>query len=119
MDFKKSVARLLEKYGGKVRILAQGNYYNGKAIIQLMRYKNKMYIDLPVNELGTHDNGSYLYIGSPEFDFSKKWTNAQITDEKGYIYVVKRAHMIYCGTEPVYMWAVLKPAVKDGEYERV
>ncbi len=119
MDYKKSIMRLLERHGEAVKILSHGKYYNGRAIIQIMRYKNKMYIDLPVNELGTHDNGSYLYIGSPDFDFSRQWESTQITDEEGYVYLVKRAHMIYCGRVPVYMWAVLKPAVKDGVYERV
>ncbi len=117
MDYKKGLYRLLDNYGRPTTLYIKGITYSDNAIVQLMRYKNKMYIDLPVNELGTHDNGSYLYIGKPDYDFSKHWQGTRVMTD-GLVFMVKRAQMIYCGTQPLYLWAILYPAVKDGDYER-
>ncbi len=117
MNITKTVSKLLEKRGQDVKVVLRYDEYNIKAFIQLMRYKNKMYIDLPMGEIGRRDNGCYLYIGPPEPDFTECWTTTDVYFN-GYTYGVKRAQMIYCDGKPFYIWAVLYRIVKDGEYER-
>ncbi|MBR6693883.1 MAG: hypothetical protein IKL62_02930 [Clostridia bacterium] len=116
MDYKKGIDRLLERYGRDATIENLGKRYSDKAIIQLMRYKNKIYVDLPIGPSGMRDNATYLYIGKPEHDFSTSWRNVRIFAD-GLHFLVKRAQMIYCGQEPLYLWAVLYPAIRDGAYE--
>ena len=118
MNIEKSVKKLFETCGQDVTVQIEYKQYNDKAFVQLMRYKNKIYIDLPLGETGIRDNGSYLYIGKPEYDFSDSWGTVRIYCD-GYKYMVKRAQMIYLGSKPVCLWAVLYRTVRDGKYERV
>lgn len=116
MDSTKKIAELFSKHGQEIELQWPFESYYYKAFVQLMRYKNKMYIDLPMGEMGRRDNGCYLYIGPPEYDFSQNWETVKIYFE-GRKHRVKRAQMIYCGGKPFYVWAVLYRTVKDGEYE--
>lgn len=117
MNIEKSINRLFKTCGQDVVIRKSFIDYHDKAFIQLMRYKNKIYVDLPAGEVGIRDNGTYLYIGKPKYDFTESWGGIHIFCD-GYRYLVKRAQMIYLGTKPVCVWAVLYRTVKDGEYER-
>lgn len=112
-----AVNRLFDKYGQDVVIEINAERYEDTAFVQLMRYKNKIYLDLPVGEIGTRENGSYLYIGKPCYDLSKQTDNVKIYSE-GFLHYVKRAQTIYCAGKPLYTWAVLYRTVKDGEYEK-
>ena len=116
MNYKTGIDRLFDRHGRDTKLQIAGYYYYDKAIIQLMRYKNKAYVDLPIGPSGIRDNGTYLYIGKPEHDFSKNWRTVRIFAD-GFEFLVKRAQMIYCGSQPLYLWAVLYPMAKDGAYE--
>ncbi len=116
MDSTKMILKLFEKRAQDIKVTIRQETYNIKAFIQLMRYKNKMYIDLPMGEIGRRDNGCYLYIGPAEPNFSSDWNTTKVFFE-GYAHRVKRAQMIYCDGKPFYIWAVLYRIVKDGEYE--
>ena len=117
MDYKKGINRLLDRYGREATIRIEGKDYTDTALIQLMRYKNKIYVDLPIGPTGLRDNASYLYIGKPQYDFSDRWRNTRVFAD-GYEFVVKRADMVYCGQTPLYLWAVLYPSIRDGGYAR-
>ncbi|MBQ8550785.1 MAG: hypothetical protein IKL44_03295 [Clostridia bacterium] len=80
-----------------------------------MRYKNKIYVDLPRGPAGTRDNGSYLYIGKPQYDFSETWNASKVYID-GRVFWVKRAELIRFGGRPLYVWAVLYPAIEGGKY---
>ncbi len=117
MNLEKRIKKLFERCGQDVTLQIKFKTYKDKAFVQLMRYKNKIYIDLPSGEVGVRDNGSYLYIGKPEYDFSEEWGTVRVFCD-GYKYMVKRAQMIYFGNKPVCVWAVLYRTVRDGKYER-
>lgn len=117
MNCKRQIDKILTKYGKKIKIRNFLTESEGLAIIQLMRYKNKMYVDLPISEIGVRDTGCYLYIGSPENDFTENWRNIKI-EVDGHLFGIKRAHMIYCGKQPFYQWAILYRRCSGGAYER-
>ena len=101
--------RLLQRSGSDA-IVYYPNELNVsvKAIIQPMRYKNKMYLDMDRNELGFRDNECFLYIGPPWPDFCHLWNG---------VVIKSRADKISFGGETVYIWAVLKPRIKDDLYD--
>jgi hypothetical protein len=84
-------------------------------MVQIMRYKNKIYVDLPRGPAGMRDNASYLYIGKPQYDFSETFNTAKVYIENR-VFWVKRAQLIRFGGQPLYVWAVLYPAMEDGKY---
>lgn len=118
MNREKIITKLFDRYGQDTVIEIKFKKHYDKAFVQLMRYKNKIYLDLPVGEIGTRDNSSYLYIGKPEYDFTNNWDTVRIFSD-GYVHYVKRAQMVYCAGKPLYVWAVLYRTVRDGEYERL
>lgn len=116
MNATEKINELFSKHGQSITVVNSLKEYNIKAFVQVMRYKNKMYIDLPMGGLGRKDNGCYLYVGPPECDFTENAVTAKIFFE-GYKHRVKRAEMIYCDGKPFYVWAVLYRTIKDGDYE--
>ncbi len=116
MKIEKMIKTIFKKYGQQAEVNLRHKKYNIEAFVQHMRYKNKMYIDLPLAAVGQRDNGCYLYIGPPECDFSNNWGGVELFIG-GYRYLVKRAQMIYFGTTPLYVWAVLYRTISEGEYE--
>ncbi len=118
MNIEKSVNKLFDTCGQDVTLQISIYEYHAKAFVQIMRYKNKMYVDLPMGEPGILDDGCYLYIGKPEYDFSNDWGTVRVFFG-GYKHKVKRAHMLYVGNKPVCVWAVLYRTIRDGKYETV
>lgn len=116
MDFKQTLSSLFKKHGQEILLDTFFEKHSFKAFLQIMRYKNKIYIDLPQGEIGRRDNGCFLYIGPPEYDFTEKINLTKI-NFGGSVYRVKRAQKVYFGDEPLYIWAVLYRTIKDGAYE--
>lgn len=107
--------RMFEKYAQDVEVTHGGYSYKTKGIIQLMRYWNKIYLDMPQCGIGRRDNGTYLYIGHPDCPIDGDIFGSTIT-YKGKRYGIKRAHTVYCFGEPLYVWAVLYIHIKGGKY---
>lgn len=116
MDFHRLMHRFFLKHGQEMTLDTFTEQTKIRAFIQVMRYKNKIYIDLPQGEIGRRDNGCFLYIGPPEYDFTDKVTTTKLYFA-GQKYRVRRAQRIYFGNRPLYIWAVLYRTIKDGEYE--
>ena len=113
-SYKMRLDRLLEKYGQKVTVCNQDGEFDVKVIIQPLRYKNKMYLDFERSEIGIKDNTCFLYIGPA--DVSLDQDNVRILGV-GAAYRVSRSDLIYLGTKPVYVWAILNKRLKDGAYD--
>ena len=114
----RGVAKLLDRAGSEARILTgfEGDT-TVKAIIQPMRYKNKMYLSMDRNELGFRDNECFLYIGPPVPDFCGAEHETIIkTEDRSY--GVSRADRISFGGEVVYIWAVLTLRIKENGYDK-
>ncbi len=106
MKKKVIIKNCLDKYGKTITVNISGRETLTKAVIMPLRYKNKMYLELDITELGVKDNSRMLYIGPADVDFTKNWDNVTVCDEN-YSYSVSRADMFYFGDEPAYIWAVL------------
>ena len=100
------IKREIRKYGKTITVDISDEKMKGEAVILPLLYKNKMYLELDITELGLRDNSKMLYIGPYDIDFTKDWSNVTISDSE-YSYSVSRADMIYIGNEPIYVWAVL------------
>lgn len=106
------VARLLEHWGQKVQVVTADEAGNalvkeGKAFIQPLRYKNKMYLGGNYLPPGYADGGHYLYIGGPKqrIDLAPFDTVVRTAAES---YAVKKAEKVCLKDEVLYVWAVLQ-----------
>lgn len=116
LKFKKSINSAFEKAGQKARVVVGNNTVSVKAIIQPMRYKNKLYMDMGNTVLGLNDSECFLYLGPAEPDLSgKEMQTAIFTADRAYN--VSRADRIMFNDEVLYIWAVLTPRIKEGQYD--
>ncbi len=118
MSFEKTISRFFKESGAQTSIHLGQMTYNVKAIIQPMRYKNKLYIELGRTELGFKDSECFLYLGPSDVDFSGAEMETYITTADRS-YNVSRADRIMLGEKVAYIWAVLTPRIKDGIYEQL
>ncbi|MBR5452064.1 MAG: hypothetical protein IKV36_03605 [Clostridia bacterium] len=106
MKNSKTLALLIHKYGKDVTVQIDAEKTNCRAIINPLRYKNKMYLDADMSDFGAIDRTRFLYIGPPEPNFTQKWDATTVVSQ-GQKYAVTRADMICVGDTPLYIWAVL------------
>ncbi len=114
MNYKTSVDSLFENLGENVNVSIEGNSTETKALIQPMRYKNKLYVESQRTELGFKDSACFLYLGPAELDFAGREADTFIETEKG-IYNVSRADRISLKGITQYIWAILTLRVKGGD----
>jgi len=85
-----------------------------KALIQPLRYKNKMYLDGTYTDIGRSTSGHYLYIGPSDHDISKLDSTAYLVS--GDVrYVISRAERCYLGEKVTHIWAILRNIEEDEE----
>ncbi len=97
--------------GRNVSFFDEGKEQSFKALIQPLRYKNKMYLDGIYTEIGFNSQGHYLYIGPPSPDLT-------LASDKGYLvadsvsYQIDRAERVYNGDTVFYIWAIIRTIVE-------
>ncbi len=116
MNIRKSVDRVLKAIGSEYLVNCDGVESKVIAVIQPMRYKNKLYIEMPRAELGFKDTECFLYLGSPSVDFTANGFNTVISSNSRS-FNVSRAEQIKMGDETVYIWAVLSPRIEGNIYD--
>ena len=99
------------KYGREVTLTDGSKTESGKALIQPLRYKNKMYLDGVYTEIGFNSQGRYLYIGPPVPDLTLASDSAKVTSGSTS-YRIDRAERVYNGNEVFYIWAIIRTIVK-------
>lgn len=106
---------IMEKYGqtAKLTDTAKNKTVNFKAIVQALRYKNKLYLRGTYTELGRNQQDYYLYIGPGDVDISGVDAGAKTLTVGGVSYVVDRTEKHYIGSELIYHWAIIHPVVTD------
>lgn len=105
----KQVDELINTVGRSVYIkegMWQSKTY--RAVIQPLRYKNKMYLNGEVNDLGHYSEGFYLYIGPASVKLSSLGISASLYTSDSKRYKIERWENIFYKEEPLYTWAVLK-----------
>lgn len=106
MTNTKTLTLLIKRYGKDVTVKTGDVNTTCRAIINPLRYKNKMYLDADMSDFGAIDRTRFLYIGPPEPDFTQNWEKTTIFSQ-GQRYSITRADMICMGDIPLYIWAVL------------
>lgn len=108
------VASLIKKYGREISAHTPDGW-NSKsytALIQPLRYKNKMYLEGVHTPIGINHEGYYLYIGSPD-------NNITLLPPDAFIrcgdtsYKIDRAEKVCIGEKTAYIWAVLRTLGSD------
>jgi hypothetical protein len=115
VDFKRETDKFLDAVGESVTVRVYDEELNVKALVQPMRYKNKLYLENERNELGFKDGECFLYLGPAEVDFAGH-ENAVVISTADRKYNVSRADRISLKGTVQYIWAVLTPRIKDGGY---
>ena len=78
-----------------------------KALIQPLRYKNKMYLDGIYTEIGFNSQGHYLYLGPPQPDLCSVAPGAYLSAD-GVHYQIDRAEKVYQNDKVFYIWAIIR-----------
>lgn len=95
---------------GRGMYVTQGDWssevYN--AVVEPLRYKNKMYLYGSYNELGHYPEAFYLYIGPANSVFDNLDDSAVVHTSDGKSYLIHHWEKVYIKEKPVYIWAVIK-----------
>ena len=105
------VKKLLDTYGRTVELCTDSEAKKFKALIQPLRYKNKMYLDGIYTQIGFNSQGHYLYIGPPDPDLTVAEDGAFLFSD-GIKYQIDRAERVYSGDEVFYIWAIIRTIVE-------
>ncbi len=106
---------LIEKYGQDARLIDNqtGQFVDYKAMVQPLRYKNKLYLRGTFTELGRNQQDYYLYMGPGDIDISDVDSGAKTLLVGGVSYVVDRMEKHYLANWLIYHWAIIHPTVTD------
>lgn len=106
------VEKSLNKYGRSV-YLTDGEWTSAVfgALVEPLRYKNKMYMSGDFTEIGHFDEGYYLYIGPVSHNPKNLSQNALVHTSDGISYKFHRCETVFSADKPVYVWAVIKEKV--------
>lgn len=103
---------LLKRYGRSVYITSEKlNSEIFNALVQPLRYKNKMYVAGTNTEIGLAEENYYLYIGPGNKDLRKMGVSVMLHTADGKSYEVQKSEKIYNGESVFYIWAVIKEKV--------
>lgn len=107
MDLEKKVSALLAHCGTPFKVTTGGKNLSGHAMIQPLRYKNKLYVELQPSEVGRIDDGCFLYLGPADITFGAD-DKLEFADKK---FIVERFENVYLFGKSIYNWAILRPRV--------
>ena len=111
-----AVSNSIAKFGGDVEVTQGGSTVKTRAIVEPIRYKNKIYIGGEQRSLGSLKRERYLYIGPPDVPLR---ANASVIESVGGKYIVKRCETYFVQDRPVYVWAIMVPfgARREDDYD--
>lgn len=100
-----NIKEMLDRYGSDVTVTDKYGSFQGKAVIQPLMYKNKMYLGGEYIPAGFYGGGHYLMI-APCDDFIRDYRSTVIIqgEEK---YTIKRSELVSVQNKGLYIWAVL------------
>ncbi len=118
MSLAERIRRSIALYGDDIVVTVRGEPVNGKAFIEPLRYKNRMYIGGKRIEPGYYDGGHYLYIGQHTIPLDDIHNTVISRGEEKFC--VKRAEMYKLGNESIYVWAIIVTyrEKEDIDYDR-
>lgn len=107
----KNIKKLFETFANPVRIVSESTspYFAASyGFLQPLRYKNKMYVDTQMTEVGLDDDGRYVYIGLPTPLLTNNNTNDRFIEIGQQVFAVIRAENVVHKGKAVYVWAIIK-----------
>jgi len=107
MNIEAKVTAMLEHCGTPFSVATGGKVLSSFAMIQPLRYKNKLYVELQPSEVGRIDDGCFLYLGPSHIIFEAD-DKLEFADKK---FVVERFENVYLFGKTIYNWAILRPRV--------
>lgn len=116
MKIKDRFMSFLKKAGEETNVIIGETGTLTYALIEPMRYKNKLYLEMPRDILGFTDKECYLYLGPFDVDFVGH-ENETVVRTHDKAFNVTRADRLMVSGEPQYIWAVLTPRVRNGAYD--
>lgn len=106
MRYINSIKRLLVRKARPLTLVMDGVGSTIHAVLQPMRYKNKMYLDSNNTKLGMVDESCFLLIGPPE---AKLYENRNfVVDENGRLYSIVKSERVFLLDKPAYTWAIMR-----------
>jgi|LSQX01.2.fsa_nt_gb hypothetical protein len=107
MNIEKRIDKIMQKYG---RTIGYGNSSLGQwhALVQPLRYKNKMYLQGTPTEIGRTEDGYYLYIGPADRSLFGDNVRLECEDMR---FSVDKTERVYIADKVAYIWAVLRQEI--------
>lgn len=115
MSLMGAVSNSIAKFGGDVEVTQGGSSVKTRAIVEPLRYKNKIYIGGEQRSLGSLSRERYLYIGQPDVPLR---ANTSVIESVAGKYIVKRCETYFVQDRPIYVWAIMVPfgARREDDY---
>ena len=115
MSLISAVAGSIARLGGEVAI-TDDSCRRARAIVEPLRYRNRIYIGGEMHPLGKASREKYLFIGTPDISLQQ---NRSVIESVGGKYIVKRCETYFVRDKAVYVWAILTPygESREDEYE--
>ena len=116
MSLITAVSDSISRLGGEVSITADDHRVSASAIVEPLRYRNRIYIGGEMHQLGQASREKYLFIGTPDISLQQ---NRSVIESVGGKYIVKRCETYFVRDRAVYVWAILTPFgdSREDEYE--
>ena len=105
------INKLFKTFGCPVMVYSQTSPpYASQSFgfMQPLRYKNKMYVDTQMTDLGLDDDGRYVYIGLPEPLLTARADNCRSLEMGQQKFSVIRAENVFHMGKAIYVWAIIK-----------
>ena len=106
MSLITAVSDSISRLGGEVSITADDHSVSARAIVEPLRYRNKIYIGGEQRHLGFMKREKYLFIGTPDMNLNENRTVIEAASGK---YIVKRCERYFIQDNPIYTWAIMVP----------
>ena len=95
--------KLINKVGNTISV--RGTDKSWKALIQPLRYRNKLYVEETAEPPGMINRRAYLYIGAPEDDLSV-YPRGTLFLCNGELLTLTHFELTRLGDDSLYVWAV-------------
>ena len=108
---------LIDICGSTVKLISLDGWSSGpfKAVIQPLRYKNKLYIGREFGAAGSSNYSNFLYIGPVNHDLTKLDDISYRVVFDGRRLVIKKSEKVFAMDKPAYIWAILKDTSEVAE----
>lgn len=113
MEIREQIKQGMERWGQTVS-LTDGHWNSQpyRALLQSLRYKNKMYLGGVQTPIGTAGQDYYLYIGPYDHRLDKLGPETVLQRGNDYFHIVK-SEAVYAGEQVCYLWAVVHLVEED------